>query len=259
MQKNSKEGRARYNEKRAAKRAEERAEKDRIEKEAEEQAASKLEAHKRAMSWKNEKAKARAWAFIVYPESAPENWKEILQSTGLPIAISPLHDSDKDPTEENKKPHWHVIAQWGNTTTGKAVKRITDRINAPTPIPLNGVSGYYRYFTHKDNPEKFQYDEKEIQTINGFNITDLVEMKKSEVIMVKQKVQTFIIEHGITEYAVLMDYLLSEDLTIEYDVVSSHTYFFDKYISSRRNMLKEGNTQYNVPTNVDPKTGEVLS
>ena len=36
--------------------------------------------------------KKRNWAFVLYPESAPENWREELQKTGLQCAISPLHD-----------------------------------------------------------------------------------------------------------------------------------------------------------------------
>ena len=242
----TKEAQARYNEKRK-----------------EERAKEKQEAPVRSVSWRDEKTKARSWAFIIYPESAPENWKEILQKTGVAFAISPLHDSDKDPTEEDKKPHWHVIALWGNTTTGLAVKRISDSVNAPIPIPLNGVKGYYRYFTHKDNPEKFQYDEKEIQTLNGFNIADIVELTKSEVSEIKRKLQKYIRENSIIEYSDLMDYLMEEEMVTEYDVASGHTYFFDKYISSRRNKQKEAIAQQYMknrfPSNVDPETGEILS
>ena len=267
MPTNTKEAQARYNAKRAKKREEERKLKEQTEKqlkkeqtknEAEEHAAEKIKNYMNAKSWKNGKTKARAWAFIVYPESAPENWKDILQKTGLPIAISPLHDSDKDPTEEDKKPHWHIIIQWGNTTTGQAVKRITDSVNAPIPIPINGVRGYYRYFTHKDNPEKFQYDEKEIQTLNKFNIADIVELTRSEVDEIKRNLQIFIIERNIIEYCDLMDYLLQEDLTSEYSIASSNTYFFDKYISSRRNKQKENPIQTESPGNIDPQTGEIL-
>ena len=33
----------------------------------------------------------------------PVNYEEIIQETGLPFAISPLHDKDLDPTGEPKK------------------------------------------------------------------------------------------------------------------------------------------------------------
>ena len=76
------------------------------------------------------------------------------------FAISPLHDKDLNATGEPKKAHWHVIVVYGSPTTESNVKSLTERLNAPKPIPLEQVRGYYRYLTHKDNPEKAQYDEK---------------------------------------------------------------------------------------------------
>ena len=67
-------------------------------------------------------------------------------------------------------------------------KSLTERLNAPKPIPLEQVRGYYRYLTHKDNPEKAQYDEKDIQTLNGFDIRDFVEMTKARSM---QKLESF--------------------------------------------------------------------
>ena len=66
--------------------------------------------------------KGRAWAFVMYPESMPTNFYELLEQTGLPFAISPLHDKDLDPTGEPKKPHYHVMCYYENTTTKKNVK-----------------------------------------------------------------------------------------------------------------------------------------
>lgn len=43
---------------------------------------------------KYEYEKGRDWTFIVYPESAPENWREILDETHLRWIESPLHDKD---------------------------------------------------------------------------------------------------------------------------------------------------------------------
>lgn len=53
--------------------------------------------------------KGRNWAFLVYPESLPSNWEDIITETGLPMAFSPLHDKDVNPNGEEKKPHYHVI------------------------------------------------------------------------------------------------------------------------------------------------------
>lgn len=80
--------------------------------------------------------KKRYWAFVLYPESAPEDWKEILQMTGLSCCVSPLHDKDINPTGEPKKAHYHVILCYSGPTTLKCVKAITDQLNQPRPIAL---------------------------------------------------------------------------------------------------------------------------
>ena len=198
--------------------------------------------------------KKRNWAFVVYPESAPTDWVEQLQRTGLQCAISPLHDKDTDPTGEPKKAHYHVIATYSGPTSFNVVKALTESFNAPIPQALEQVRGYYRYLTHKDNPEKYQYNDNDIKSVNGFNIADFMELSRSEVNEIKRALQMLIREQGIIEYAHLMDYLLDEGKTLEYDVASNNTYFFDKYIASRRH----GTEQPVRIVKVDGETGEVV-
>lgn len=183
--------------------------------------------------------KKRNWAMVLYPESAPDDWREQLQKTGLLCAISPLHNADSNADGEVKKEHYHVILVYGNPTTYDNVKRLTDSLNQPIPQPLEQVRGMYRYFTHKDNPEKFQYDEKDITTLNGFDIRDFVELSFAEVSNIKRKIQSMIIEQNIIEYSVLMDKLLVDDENRDfYDVAAGNTLFFTQYLTSRRNSLK---------------------
>ena len=181
--------------------------------------------------------KKRNWAFVLYPESAPDNWKELLQQTGLGIAISPLHDKDLNADNTIKKPHYHIILIYDGPTTYNNVRSLTESLNQPIPQPLEQVRGYYRYLTHKDNPEKYQYDEKDIITYNGFNIKDFVELTSSEIMAIKKQLQIFIRDNNITDYSILMDVLLDNEMSNMYEVASNHTYFFDKYITSYRNVL----------------------
>ena len=41
------------------------------------------------------KPKSRYFTFLLYPDSTPPDWRERLTDTGLPMAISPLHDRDR--------------------------------------------------------------------------------------------------------------------------------------------------------------------
>lgn len=219
--------------------------------------------------------KKRNWCFIVYPTkeqldkldscnydgsdgygSAPDDWIEILKKSGVEFAVSPLHDKDllEDNSGKTKKPHYHVIVCYGNTTTfNNVVKSLTEKLNSPIPQPLEQVRGYYKYLTHKDNADKYQYDEKEIIVGNGFNIANYTELTKSEVLKEKQKLQMLIREEGFVEYSEFMDYLLDNEMFLEYDIASNHTYFFDKYISSKRH----SNHRKNIVL-VNEATGEII-
>lgn len=184
--------------------------------------------------------KKRNWAFVLYPESAPQDWKEQLQLSGLAGAISPLHDKDTNPTGEPKKPHYHVIVVYSGPTSFNVVKGLTDKLNQPIPQPLEQVRGYYRYLTHKDNPEKYQYNEQDIQTINGFDISEFIEITKSEILAIKAKLQTLIREKDFQEYADFLDYLQDFGDKTDYDIASSHTIFFNTYLKSRRYGKRDG-------------------
>ena len=182
--------------------------------------------------------KKRNWTFLVYPESAPADWVKKLQETGLQAAISPLHDKDIDPDGQPKKAHYHVIVCYSGPTSYNVVLSLTQSLGQPIPKPLEQVRGMYRYFTHMDNPDKFQYNAADISTLNGFNIMDFVDMTRSEVLKIKLDLQAFIRSSNITEYADLMDNLQDGSNMDWYDVASSNTFFFEKYISSRRNKAK---------------------
>ena len=189
------------------------------------------------MAKSKQDVKKRNWAFVLYPESAPKDWREQLQRTGLQCAVSPLHDRDINPTGEPKKPHHHVILCYNGPTSYSVVCRLTNgQLGQTIPQPLEQIQGYYRYLTHDDNPEKAQYAKEDIERINGFNIRDYVELSKSEVVRIKREVQAFIRDNNVVEYAQLMDLLMDagESMADHYEVACSNTLFFDRYLGSRR-------------------------
>ena len=183
---------------------------------------------------KQKDLKKRNWTFVLYPESAPEGWQEKLKQSGLLVAISPLHDKDENPTGEAKKAHYHIILVYPGPTTYSAVAKLTASYNATIPQPIESVRGMYRYFTHLDNPEKYQYSGEEIVTLNGFNIADLVELTRSEINELKISICHVIRDVGIVEYADLVDFLVDNGMFTEYDVAVNNTLFFNTYITSRR-------------------------
>lgn len=180
--------------------------------------------------------KKRYWAFVLYPESAPTNWREELQSTGLQCAVSPLHDKDFNADNSPKKPHYHIILCYNSPTTYKNVLSLTESLNQPIPQPLDSVKGYFRYLTHKDNPEKYQYDDGLITSINGFDKNDYLELTNNQVIAIIKELTYFIDDNNITELKDLIDLIRDNDnyssdfLNI---AINKHT-FLNAYIKSNK-------------------------
>lgn len=186
------------------------------------------------MAKNSQNVKKRNWAFVAYPESLPQDWLEILQQTGLSIAISPLHNKDLNADESEKKPHYHIILCYAGPTSYNVVKCITTKLNATIPMPLEQVRGYYRYLTHEDNPEKAQYDKSEIKHLNGFDIRDFVELTKTEISKIKKEIRDIIYERCITEYSDLMFLLDSEGISERIEVAENNTIHFDALLRSLR-------------------------
>ena len=182
----------------------------------------------------------RSWAFVIYPESLPENWKEIIIETGLPMAISPLHDKDINPTGEEKKAHYHVICYYENATTYNNVKQnVTDKLNGTIPIKLESMRGMYRYHLHLDNPEKYQYDDRDRTFYNGFDIDFASKLTRTEINKLIREIHTFINNNDIVEYIDLLDILKENDLVDMYDIAISNTLLFKRLLDSKRNKEKK--------------------
>lgn len=182
-----------------------------------------------------EKVKARYWSFFLYPDSAPEDWIDRIQMTGLPFCISPLHDKDTNPTGEPKKAHYHVILCYnGPTTYGNVKKTITDPLNQPHPQYLNSVKGMYRYLIHQDNPEKYQYNPQEIRHLNGFTTADYCDMSITDEDRLYDAIENYIENHELTEFRAVVYHLKAEGALEMLSFFRRHTVYFKEFIRSAR-------------------------
>ena len=184
--------------------------------------------------------KKRNWVMVLYDDSCQKDWEEYLVSTGIPFTYA-YHDKDKNPTGEQKKPHYHVMLCFDGPITYQNAMTYADRVGAANGViqPVGSVRGMVRYFCHLDNPEKFQYNESIIQCRNGFDPKDYFSLTVSQQKAFKRKVTEFIADNQIEEYAELIDYLLYSDEMDMYDVASQNVFYFTQYIKSRKNFYKK--------------------
>ena len=111
--------------------------------------------------------RGRNWATVVYPESAPENWLDILKDYKSPALVSPLHDKDVNPGGELKKSHYHVILMYEGKNSEDTVRSICSSFGGVGLEHVKSLRGYARYLCHLDNPEKYQYSPDDVLCISG--------------------------------------------------------------------------------------------
>jgi len=192
--------------------------------------------------------RTRTWTIVLYPESAPENWRDIIDDFHIEWAESPLHDKDRNATNEPKKAHWHVLLMFGGVKSYEQVKELTDRLNAPIPERCHNAKAMIRYMAHLDNPDKFQYSVGDIVSHGGLDLAEMLRPSSSERYTILKEMISYVKNNDIKEFQDLMDYACDQEYDRWFPLLCDNSaYVVNQYIKSQRHRSFR----------VNPETGEV--
>ena len=153
--------------------------------------------------------RTRNYATVVYPESAPDNWKDLLTEFFIPAFISPLHDRDINPGGEPKKPHYHVIIMFDSVKTVDQAKAVFEKIGGVGCEVIASIRGYARYLCHLDNPEKAQYDSEQVSCLCGSDYPGICSLVTDKYKVIEEMID-WCCENNCYSYVALMMYSKSE-------------------------------------------------
>lgn len=196
---------------------------------------------------KKKDLRSRTWTLVVYPDSAPENWRDILDSTHIAWVESPLHDKDVNPDGTPKKPHWHIILMFGTMKSYSQVKEVADLLYAPIPQKVQSIKGAVRYLVHTDNPEKFQYKREDIKCHGGAEIDQYFQLSSSSRLQILKEMITFIKDSQLENLMDFLSYCIEEDEDEWFDIASNHnTLIISRAIDAvyQKNHPKTARTDY---------------
>lgn len=181
---------------------------------------------------KEKKEKTRNWATVVYPESAPENWREILAETHIPAFISPLHDKDTNPTGEPKKAHYHVMLMYEGPRERSLVEPVFANIGGVGCEYVKAIRGYARYLCHLDNPEKAQYSVDDVQAFGGALYTSVIGLPTDKYKMIREMI-AYCEEKQICAYSDLLIWSMENREDWFQILCDSGTYVMKEYLKSK--------------------------
>lgn len=200
-------------------------------------------ASKKANSSVNDRkeSKTRNWATVVYPESAPDDWREILVSIHVPSLVSPLHDKDENPNGEPKKPHFHVLLMYDGPRERSLAQKDLSSFGGVGCEYVKSVRGYARYLCHLDNPEKAQYSQEEVSAYGGACFSSVIGLPSDKYKIIREMV-AFCQEQGIVAYADLLQYAMNNREDWFVCLCDNGTYVMKEYLKSvswQCNMTKQ--------------------
>lgn len=185
-------------------------------------------------------SRTRTWCLVVYPESLPENWRDIITSWMIEWVESPLHDQDIDADGTVKKAHYHLLLVFGGVKSYDQVFELTRSLNCPIPQRCHSAKGAVRYFAHLDNPEKVQYKLSQCKCHGGFDISDFLKLSATERHEILNHITDFVILHDIIElYDLICVCRLDESCPLEWlDVIQDNTIYVRELIRSNRHRAR---------------------
>lgn len=175
--------------------------------------------------------RTRNFATVVYPDSAPEGWQEILSQQHIPAFISPLHDKDVNPTGEAKKPHYHVMIMFENVKTREQAQAVFDSIGGVGLEVVQTIRGYARYLCHLDNPEKEQYPQEAVRCLAGADYPGIIGLAIDKYKAIGE-IKNFCRDNQIYSYAKLFDYAQEERFDWFRILCDSGTLVIKEYLKS---------------------------
>ena len=178
--------------------------------------------------------RSNKWAFLIYQESAPENYLDVLEEMHIPFVLSPWHDKDiNKETGEFKKAHKHGVLFFESLKSYTQVSELlTEKLHTPSHVEvLMSPKGMYDYFIHAENPDKTLYNMDEIESGCGFELEQFLIANNNEQFL--STVIDIIEEHNFTEFNNLVRYARVENPSL-LNLIIDKTYFFAKYLDSRR-------------------------
>lgn len=215
------------------------------------------------------KDKARYFTFLLYPESIPEDWETKLESLGVPIAISPLHDKDFSKVEgqKYKKAHYHVIYVAKNPVTADSVRKriqraLGNKSVSMVQIVVQSMENMYLYLTHESKDaiakNKHVYDKKDIKLLNNFDIDRYITLDVEEKDDMLNDLCDLIDEHGLANIRELRRFVRVRgeeynlpSMKIINSVLRSHTGLIRLYFDAVYQERKYGRGD------IDRETGEL--
>lgn len=182
------------------------------------------------------------FTFVAYPDSVPDNWSDIIDNYHIAWVCSPLHDKDFNADGTPKKPHWHLMLAFDSVKAPEQAQMIANAVRGTLVQIAHSPRALVRYMIHMDNPEKAQYDKRDIRVHGGYDLQDYLTTGNISKYDTLKAILAYVVEADIVEYEDLVIYCMYNEQSWFEALADNCTYMVNSFIKSRRNRKDRDNT-----------------
>jgi hypothetical protein len=179
--------------------------------------------------------RTRIWTIIVYEDSAPDDWREIIRAEHCKAWVSPYHDSDISADGSPKKPHWHVVLAYAGKKSINQIQAVSDKLSGVKVLweqcAVADLRGMVRYLVHFDDANKHQYRMDEIECYGGADKLEFFQGADDVDECVGQMLD-WLDEQGVTSFSMLARYARANRPDWFRVLSSKRTVFIAQYCKS---------------------------
>jgi len=205
--------------------------------------------------------RSRNFATVIYPDSAPENWIQLADELHIPAFISPLHDSDFNPTGEAKKPHHHVMLMFEGKKSPDQVRELFESFGGVGCERVNSLRSYARYLCHLDNPDKAQYNVENVIALCGSDYFELIGLPSDKYVSVGE-IMDFCVKYEFYSFSELAMYCKANRYDWYRVLVDKSTIYMREFLKSLKWDKYDKDVRHRVDCDgnlIDVKTGEIVT
>ena len=178
-------------------------------------------------------ARSSKWLFVFYPESAPEDWADVIESWCVTCYVSPVHDMDLTKDGEVKKPHRHGILCFDSLKSYKQVVNLVSQLGVGHAVVCESFRNSLRYLCHLDHPNKALYLVSDIVTFGYADLSALYIKSDIEMDEDLLLIFSYIEQEEIYEFSVLVDFIRHSCPVDTFRVLRDNHAFIRSYMQGR--------------------------
>src|SRR5699024_12146507 len=96
-----------------------------------------------------------------------------------------------------KKLNYIIVFNYKCNKSYEQMDEMTRALRSSIPERISGLTGAIRYLTNMDNPEKYQYDNTEIQVFGGFDLESCLALSTGDKRQALKEMLGFISDNNI--------------------------------------------------------------